>query len=173
MGINVEVENLILLLHAIPADAVIWVSEQGCIIKLSFFCIKNLEESSVSASIFVQVLFMFQRAHFAQPVPDYIVSLFMLLCVEKFNERNLFVFETCRRELRSFASPIKINNVNFVVSDEISRCSATNLKPSTDIVTINLPNELKKTYDHINMGLYLVPQQNGVISKEDKIIIHD
>jgi hypothetical protein len=40
-------------------------------------------------------------------------------------------------------------------------------------VTINLPNELKKTYDHINMGLYLVPQQNGVISKEDKIIIHD
>ena len=113
MGINVEVENLILLLYAIPADAVIWVSEQGCIIKLAFFCIKNLEESSVSASIFVQVLFMFQRAHFAQPVPDYIVSLFMLLCVDKFNERNLFVFETCRRELRSFASAIKINDVNF------------------------------------------------------------
>tara|TARA_B100001996_G_scaffold81010_1_gene59767 strand:- start:306 stop:1067 length:762 start_codon:yes stop_codon:yes gene_type:complete len=68
---------------------------------------------------------------------------------------------------------ININNINFFVSDEISRCSATNLKPSTDIVTINLPNQLKKTYDHINMGLYLVPQQNGVISKEDKIIIHD
>ena len=68
---------------------------------------------------------------------------------------------------------ININNINFFVSDEISRCSATNLKPSTDIVTINLPNQLKKTYDHINMGLYIVPQQNGVISKEDKIIIHD
>ena len=68
---------------------------------------------------------------------------------------------------------ISINNIDFFVSDEISRCSATNLKPSTDIVTINLPNQLKKTYDHINMGLYLVPQQNGVISKEDKIIIHD
>ena len=68
---------------------------------------------------------------------------------------------------------ININNINFFVSDEISRCYATNLKPSTDIVTINLPNQLKKTYDHINMGLYIVPQQNGVISKEDKIIIHD
>ena len=68
---------------------------------------------------------------------------------------------------------ININNISFVVSDEISRCSATNLKPSTDIVTINLPNQLKKTYDHINMGLYLVPQQNGVISKGDKLIIHD
>ena len=68
---------------------------------------------------------------------------------------------------------ININNIKFFVSDEISRCSATNLKPSTDIVTINLPNQLKKTYDHINMGLYIVPQQNGIISKEDKIIIHD
>ena len=68
---------------------------------------------------------------------------------------------------------IKINNVDFVVMDEISRCSATNLKPSTDMVTFNLPNQLKKNYDHINMGLYLVPLQNGVISKGDKLIIHD
>ena len=68
---------------------------------------------------------------------------------------------------------IKINNVDFVVLDEISRCSATNLKPSTDMVTFNLPNQLKKNYDHINMGLYLVPLQNGVISKGDKLIIHD
>ena len=68
---------------------------------------------------------------------------------------------------------ININNINFLVSDEISRCSATSLKPSTDIVTINLPSKLKKTYDHINMGLYLVPKQNGVISKGDKLIIND
>ena len=42
-----------------------------------------------------------------------------------------------------------------------------------DMVTINLPRQLKKTYDHINMGLYLIPQQNGIISKGDKIIIHE
>ena len=68
---------------------------------------------------------------------------------------------------------ININNINFFVSSEIPRCSATNLKPATDIVTINLPNQLKKTYDHINMGIYLLPLQNGVISKNDKIIIND
>jgi uncharacterized protein YcbX len=68
---------------------------------------------------------------------------------------------------------ININNINFVVSDEITRCSVINLKPSTDILTVNLPNQLKKIYDHTNMGLYLVPQQNGFISKGDKLIIHD
>ena len=44
---------------------------------------------------------------------------------------------------------IQINNVNFLVNDEISRCSVTNLKPNTDNITINIPNELKKTYDHL------------------------
>ena len=68
---------------------------------------------------------------------------------------------------------ISINNINFLVTNEIPRCSATNLKPSTNIVTINLPKQLKKTYDHINMGVYLVPQQNGVIALNEEIIVHD
>ena len=52
------------------------------------------------------------------------------------------------------------------------RCSATNLQPNTDKATINLPNKLKKMYDHINMGVYIVPLNNGKISVEDKIIIN-
>ena len=76
-------------------------------------------------------------------------------------------------ERKWIGKTIYINNIKFFVSDEIPRCSATNLKPSTDMVTINLPSQLKKTYDHINMGLYLIPQQNGIISKGDKIIIHE
>ena len=76
-------------------------------------------------------------------------------------------------ERKWIGKTIYINSIKFFVSDEIPRCSATNLKPSTDMVTINLPSQLKKTYDHINMGLYLVPQQNGIISKGDKIIIHE
>ena len=93
--------------------------------------------------------------------------------IERFRA-NIYIDGIAAWEERDWiGKTININNINFFVSDEISRCSATNLKPSTDIVTINLPNELKKTYDHINMGLYIVPQQNGVISKEDKIIIHD
>ena len=42
-----------------------------------------------------------------------------------------------------------------------------------DIVTINLPSQLKKLYDHINMGIFLIPQNNGTISVDNKIIIHD
>ena len=76
-------------------------------------------------------------------------------------------------ERKWIGKTIYINSIKFFVSDEIPRCSATNLKPSTDMVTINLPSQLKKTYDHINMGLYLIPQQNGIISKGDKIIIHE
>ena len=93
--------------------------------------------------------------------------------IERFRA-NIYIDGVAAWEERDWiGKTININNIKFFVSDEISRCSATNLKPSTDIVTINLPNQLKKTYDHINMGLYIVPQQNGVISKEDKIIIHD
>ena len=87
---------------------------------------------------------------------------------------NIYIDGLAAWEERNWiGKTININNISFVVSDEISRCSVTNLKPSTDIVTINLPNQLKKTYDHINMGLYLVPLKNGVISKGDKLIIHD
>ncbi len=93
--------------------------------------------------------------------------------IERFRA-NIYIDGLAAWEERDWVGKtININNIKFFVSDEISRCSATNLKPSSDIVTINLPNQLKKTYDHINMGLYIVPQQNGVISKEDKIIIHD
>ena len=93
--------------------------------------------------------------------------------IERFRA-NIYIDGIAAWEERDWiGKTININNINFFVSDEISRCSATNLKPSSDIVTINLPNQLKKTYDHINMGLYIVPQQNGVISKEDKIIIYD
>ena len=59
------------------------------------------------------------------------------------------------------------------IIDEIPRCSATNLQPNSDIVTINLPSQLKKLYDHINMGIFLIPQNNGTISIDNKIIIHD
>jgi uncharacterized protein YcbX len=68
---------------------------------------------------------------------------------------------------------IKINNVNFLVSDEIPRCSATNLKPNTDNITINLPNKLKKTYDHNNMGVYLIPLSDGEISIDNEINLND
>ena len=49
------------------------------------------------------------------------------------------------------------------------RCSATNLKPNTDINTINLPLEIKKIYNHSDMGVYLKFKENGLIQKNDTI----
>ena len=37
---------------------------------------------------------------------------------------------------------------------------------------MNLPNLLKKTYDHINMGIFLIPQNNGNIFFDDEIKIN-
>ena len=68
---------------------------------------------------------------------------------------------------------IEINNIKFLVTEEIPRCSATNLQPNSDMVTINLPKQLKKSYDHIYMGIFLIPQNNGTISVDNKIIIYD
>ena len=129
---------------------------------------------------------MDEKNPFFDTMPDNSISLINKKSINDFSKKistdieferfraNIYIDGLAAWEERNWiGKTIKINNVDFVVSDEISRCSATNLRPSTDIVTINLPNELKKIYDHINMGLYLVPQQNGVISKDDKIIIYD
>ena len=68
---------------------------------------------------------------------------------------------------------IDINNIKFLVTGEIPRCSATNLKPNTGKSTLKLPYMLKKTYDHTNMGVYLIPQNNGTISIQNKIQLYE
>ena len=66
---------------------------------------------------------------------------------------------------------VTINDVKFIVDSHIPRCSATNLKPHTDINTINLPLEIKRIYNHSDMGVYLKPQNNGVIQIDDRIYV--
>ncbi len=66
---------------------------------------------------------------------------------------------------------LKINDLEFQVLSHIPRCSATNLKINSEISDINLPIQLKKTYGHIDMGIYLIPLQDGQISIEDNIEI--
>ena len=77
----------------------------------------------------------------------------------------------CEREW--IGKTIKINEINFLVTEEIPRCSATNLQPGTSNSTINMPYLLKKTYDHINMGIFLTPQNDGYINYRDEIKIYD
>jgi len=66
---------------------------------------------------------------------------------------------------------IKINGLLFKVDDNIPRCSATNLKPNTADNTFNLPQKLKEFYNHFELGIYILPLEDGEISVGDQIII--
>ena len=66
---------------------------------------------------------------------------------------------------------IKINNISFKVENNIPRCVAINLKPTTDDNSLNLLQSLKKTYDHFEMGIYLTPLDNGEINSGDNLKI--
>ena len=66
---------------------------------------------------------------------------------------------------------IIINNVRFRILKEIPRCSATNIKPQTSNYDLNIPQMLKKNYNHINMGIYLLPIDDGTINIDDQILL--
>ena len=59
---------------------------------------------------------------------------------------------------------IKINGVSFKVEKNIPRCVAINLKPNTDNNSYNLLHLLKKTYNHLEMGIYLTALDGGEIN---------
>ena len=67
---------------------------------------------------------------------------------------------------------IKINNVSFKVEKNIPRCVAINLKPKTDDNSLNLLQSLKKTYNHFDMGIYLVALDDGKIQIGNKIEVN-
>ena len=68
---------------------------------------------------------------------------------------------------------LTINNVSFKVVKHIARCSATNLQPNTKNTTMNLPMTLKKYYNHIDMGVYLKPLNDGEINIGNQIILDE
>jgi uncharacterized protein YcbX len=67
---------------------------------------------------------------------------------------------------------IKINNVSFKVERNIPRCVAINLKPKTDKNGLNLLQSLKKTYNHIDMGVYLRSLNDGEVKVGNAIEIN-
>ena len=87
---------------------------------------------------------------------------------------NLYIDGLDAWKERSWIDKIlRINNVLFKVERHIPRCSATNLQPNTDKVTINLPITLKKYYNHIDMGVYLRPLNDGKINIGNQIILDE
>ena len=83
---------------------------------------------------------------------------------------NIYIKDLKALEERNWINKvISINNTEFKVLKNIPRCSATNLKINSKEADINLPNMLKKIYGHIDMGIYLIPLNNGVIKVGDGI----
>ncbi len=52
---------------------------------------------------------------------------------------------------------ILIDDCLFKVEKKISRCSATNLIPNSEISDINLPRKLRECHGFSDMGVYLIP----------------
>jgi uncharacterized protein YcbX len=112
------------------------------------------------------------------------ISLINLNSIKDFNQKinkeiefqrfrgNIYIKDLDTFEERNWINKtIKINEAEFKVLKHIPRCSATNLKVNSDQVDINLPNELKKVYGHMDMGIYLYPLNNGKVSVNDEINI--
>jgi uncharacterized protein len=113
------------------------------------------------------------------------ISLINLNSIKDFNQKinkeiefvrfrgNIYIKGLDAFEERNWINKtIKINEAEFKVLKNIPRCSATNLKVNSDQADINLPNELKKVYGHMDMGIYLYPLNNGKISVNDELIVN-
>jgi uncharacterized protein YcbX len=112
------------------------------------------------------------------------ISLINLNSIKDFNQKinkeieferfrgNIYIKDLDAFEERNWINKtIKIDEAEFKVLKHIPRCSATNLKVNSDQADINLPNELKKVYGHMDMGIYLYPLNNGKISVNDELKI--
>tara|TARA_B100000965_G_scaffold404971_1_gene437355 strand:+ start:910 stop:1674 length:765 start_codon:yes stop_codon:yes gene_type:complete len=110
------------------------------------------------------------------------ISLINLNSIKDFNHKikkeieferfrgNIYIKGLKAFEERNWINKIiKINDTEFKVLKHISRCSVTNLKINSVQIDINIPNLLKKTYGHIDMGIYLFPINNGKIKIGDII----
>ena len=74
-------------------------------------------------------------------------------------------------ERRLVNKTLIINNLKFKVIKEIPRCVATNIKPNSSEINLSIPISLKQFYNHINLGIYLIPLNDGIIKSNDDILI--
>ena len=119
---------------------------------------------------------------FFDTMPENSISLLNLNTINDFSKKidTEIEFERFRgniyikgmppwKEFQWIGKKININNCHFLVTGKIPRCSATNLKPGEIKDDINLPLKLRKVYGHINMGIYLIPLNDGIINIDNEV----
>ncbi len=123
---------------------------------------------------------------FFDTMPNKSISLINLNSIKDFEKQsnhqieherfrgNIYVEDLDKWEERKLVGKVlTINDLKFKVIKEIPRCSATNIKPKTSDINLNIPFNLKKIYNHINLGIYLDPLNDGKINKGDLIKINE
>lgn len=122
------------------------------------------------------------KSPFFDTMPDNSISLINLSSVEHLVNKISLKIEHERfrgniyikgippwKEFQWIGKKININDCHFAVTGKIPRCSATNLKPGEVKDDINLPLTLRKVYGHINMGVYLIPLNDGIINIDNEV----
>ena len=119
---------------------------------------------------------------FFDTMPNNSISLINLNSIKDFEEKvgrkieherfrgNIYVKNTEPwTEFSWINKEIVIGDCLFKVISKIPRCSATNLKPNSDVTDINLPQKLIDNYGQRDMGIYLMPLNDGNINVGNKI----
>ena len=122
------------------------------------------------------------QAHSFSDVPDKAISLINLSTVEELSTKTKTKIDHGRfrgniyfkgnkpwQEFNWIDSRLRIGKVIFHVFKRIKRCAATNVNPFSAIRDINIPLEIKKHYEHTDLGVYGIVKKGGVISVGDKI----
>ena len=123
---------------------------------------------------------------FFDTMPSNTISLINLNSIKDFEKKisknielerfrgNIYINGLDAWEERNWINKtLEINNIKFKVIKEIPRCSATNIKPNSSKYNLSVPLLLKQFYNHINLGIYLLPLNNGNIKLNDEILIND
>lgn len=73
------------------------------------------------------------------------------------------------QEFRWVGQEIKINGLRFKVEARITRCAATEINPDTAERDLGVLAALRGGFDHMDMGIYARPLDNGAIDVGDSV----
>ena len=122
--------------------------------------------------------------HMFADIPDQNLSFINLESVKDFESKTGLVIDHRRfrgniylkdleawREFDLLGKRFQIGEAVFQGAKKIERCAATNVNPDTADKDMNIPLQLRKTYGHFDMGIYVDVIQGGQIRQSDRLVI--
>lgn len=66
---------------------------------------------------------------------------------------------------------IRLGESLLRIEARITRCAATNVEPGTGLRNMNIPQDLRRAFSHVDMGIYAAVSEGGVIRRGDRLEI--